>query len=153
MKLKIWLIRLGVGFIVAAVSPIILAGALTLLPALTDMVVSDLLNLTMNTAKIAGYAVTAFVIFVLIVLYQLIAQPLISQFDEDDREEGSVKWFNVSKGFGFVTRESGEDVFVHFRSIRGRGHRSLQEGQRVRFGVVESSKGLQAEDVTIMRQR
>jgi len=93
------------------------------------------------------------VFLILVIIYQFIAQPLVSQFDEDDREEGQVKWFNVSKGFGFVTRESGEDVFVHFRSIRGRGHRSLQEGQRVRFGVVESSKGLQAEDVTILRQK
>ena len=84
---------------------------------------------------------------------QVIAKPLVAKFDEDDREDGQVKWFNVSKGFGFVTRENGEDVFVHFRSIRGRGHRSLQEGQRVRFGVVESSKGLQAEDVTIIGQK
>ncbi len=69
----------------------------------------------------------------------------------DDRELGSVKWFNVSKGFGFITRENGDDVFVHFRNIRGRGHRSLSEGQRVKFYVRESDKGLQAEDVSIVR--
>lgn len=69
----------------------------------------------------------------------------------DDRETGSVKWFNVSKGFGFITRENGDDVFVHFRNIRGRGHRSLNEGQRVKFYVRESDKGLQAEDVSILR--
>ncbi|KAA0873861.1 cold-shock protein [Nitrincola tapanii] len=69
----------------------------------------------------------------------------------DDRETGSVKWFNVSKGFGFITRENGDDVFVHFRNIRGRGHRSLNEGQKVRFYVRESDKGLQAEDVSILR--
>ncbi|MBP0048426.1 cold-shock protein [Marinobacterium sp. AK62] len=61
-----------------------------------------------------------------------------------------VKWFNVSKGFGFITRDNGDDVFVHFRNIRGRGHRSLNEGQKVRFNVRESEKGLQAEDVSVV---
>jgi CspA family cold shock protein len=70
----------------------------------------------------------------------------------DSREEGVVKWFNGTKGFGFITRDNDEDVFVHFRSIRGRGHRTLHEGQRVRFGVVDSEKGLQAEDVSVIRQ-
>ena len=70
----------------------------------------------------------------------------------DAREQGVVKWFNGTKGFGFITRENDEDVFVHFRSIRGRGHRTLHEGQRVRFGVVMSDKGLQAEDVSVMRE-
>ena len=68
----------------------------------------------------------------------------------DDREGGVVKWFNVTKGFGFITRDQGDDVFVHFRSIRGTGHRSLTEGQRVKFEVVESDKGLQAEDVSVI---
>lgn len=72
-------------------------------------------------------------------------------YENDDRELGTVKWFNVSKGFGFITRENGDDVFVHFRNIRGRGHRSLSEGQRVRFNARESDKGLQAEDVSIVR--
>ena len=66
---------------------------------------------------------------------------------EPSRETGTVKWFNASKGFGFITRESGDDVFVHFRSIRGKGHRVLRDGQRVEFFVSESDKGLQAEDV------
>lgn len=70
---------------------------------------------------------------------------------DDSREVGLVKWFNVSKGFGFITRENGEDVFVHFRNIRGRGHRSLSEGQKVRFNVRQGDKGLQAEDVSVMR--
>ncbi len=63
------------------------------------------------------------------------------------REEGEVKWFNVSKGFGFITRQSGDDIFVHFRSIRGDGHRTLADGQRVSFVVTQREKGLQAEDV------
>jgi len=71
--------------------------------------------------------------------------------ENDDREQGTVKWFNVSKGFGFITRGEDDDVFVHFRNIRGRGHRSLAEGQKVRFHVRESDKGLQAEDVSVVR--
>lgn len=65
-----------------------------------------------------------------------------------DRVKGTVKWFNNSKGYGFIERENGDDVFVHFRAIRGEGHRSLQEGQTVEFSVVQSPKGLQAEDVS-----
>ncbi len=63
------------------------------------------------------------------------------------REQGEVKWFNVSKGYGFVTRSSGEDIFVHFRSIQGEGRRVLREGQAVEFTVTEGDKGPQAEDV------
>lgn len=69
-----------------------------------------------------------------------------------DRETGTVKWFNTSKGFGFISRDSGEDVFVHFRAIRGEGHRVLMEGQRVEFVVMQRDKGLQAEDVIAARQ-
>lgn len=67
------------------------------------------------------------------------------------RESGSVKWFNANKGFGFITRDNGDDVFVHFRSIRGKGHRVLHDGQRVEFILSESDKGLQAEDVAVAR--
>ena len=63
------------------------------------------------------------------------------------REMGTVKWFNTSKGFGFISRDSGDDVFVHFRAIRGEGHRVLVEGQRVEFSIMMRDKGLQAEDV------
>lgn len=66
------------------------------------------------------------------------------------RETGTVKWFNTSKGFGFISRDSGDDIFVHFRAIRGEGHRVLVEGQRVEFAVVQRDKGLQAEDVMII---
>ena len=68
---------------------------------------------------------------------------------DKSRESGTVKWFNTSKGFGFITRDTGDDVFVHFRSIRGQGHRTLFEGQRVEFNITEGEKGLQAEDVAI----
>ena len=68
---------------------------------------------------------------------------------DNSRESGTVKWFNTSKGFGFITRDNGDDVFVHFRSIRGQGHRTLFEGQRVEFNITDGDKGLQAEDVAI----
>ncbi|EPK8840588.1 cold-shock protein [Pseudomonas aeruginosa] len=64
-----------------------------------------------------------------------------------DREVGTVKWFNDAKGYGFIQRDSGPDVFVHYRAIRGEGHRSL-EGQKVEFSVIQGQKGLQAEDVS-----
>jgi cold shock protein len=63
------------------------------------------------------------------------------------REQGKVKWFNISKGFGFITKDDGEEIFVHFRSIRGEGRRGLRDGQRVSFIVAQSDKGPQAEDV------
>lgn len=63
------------------------------------------------------------------------------------RQHGTVKWFNVSKGFGFITRDDGEEIFVHFRSIRGGGRRGLRDGQKVSFIVADSDKGPQAEDV------
>ena len=64
-----------------------------------------------------------------------------------ERESGTVKWFNDSKGFGFIEREQGEDVFVHFRSIRGEGYRTLKQGARVEFDLSQTDKGYQAEDV------
>ncbi|MFZ5657047.1 MAG: cold-shock protein [Pseudomonadota bacterium] len=63
------------------------------------------------------------------------------------RESGTVKWFNDAKGFGFISRENGEDVFVHFRAIQTQGFKSLKEGQRVTFTVTQGQKGLQAEAV------
>ncbi len=60
---------------------------------------------------------------------------------------GTVKWFNAEKGFGFITTEEGEDVFVHFSQIQKDGFKSLEEGEEVEFEVVEGEKGLQAENV------
>jgi CspA family cold shock protein len=62
-------------------------------------------------------------------------------------EQGTVKWFNDAKGYGFISRENGEDVFVHFSAIQSGGFKSLQEGQRVQFSVTKGPKGLQAENV------
>ena len=66
------------------------------------------------------------------------------------RKQGTVKWFNSSKGFGFIQRQSGEDVFVHFSAIQGDGYKSLNEGQAVEFEVTKGPKGLQAANVTAL---
>ena len=62
--------------------------------------------------------------------------------------QGTVKWFNAEKGFGFITRDGGDDVFVHHTAIIGEGYRSLDEGQKVSFDVTQGQKGLQASNVT-----
>ena len=64
------------------------------------------------------------------------------------RLKGKVKWFNGSKGYGFIEREGGEDVFVHFSAISGEGYKSLEEGEEVEFGLTEGKRGPQAENVT-----
>ena len=61
--------------------------------------------------------------------------------------EGTVKWFNDSKGYGFISQEGGQDIFVHFSAIQGEGFKSLKEGERVSFEVVQGPKGLQAGNV------
>jgi CspA family cold shock protein len=66
-----------------------------------------------------------------------------------ERKTGTVKWFNASKGYGFIEREDGPDVFVHFSAIRGEGFRNLEEGQMVEFNVEQGPKGLQATDVAV----
>ena len=65
------------------------------------------------------------------------------------REKGTVKWFNGAKGYGFIQRSTGEDVFVHFSAIEASGYRTLDEGARVSFVVKRGPKGLQAEQVTL----
>ena len=69
-------------------------------------------------------------------------------YSSSDRETGTVKWFNVRKGYGFITRDAGDDVFVHFRNIEGSGRRAIEEGQRVSFVVTDGDKGLQADEVS-----
>lgn len=67
-----------------------------------------------------------------------------------DREQGVVKWFNGAKGYGFIARESGEDVFVHYSAIVGDGFRNLEEGQQVEFTVTQGNKGPQAQNVVVI---
>ena len=66
------------------------------------------------------------------------------------KERGTVKWFNAAKGYGFIQRSAGEDVFVHFSAIQSEGYRSLDEGATVEFKVKNGPKGLQAEEVTVV---
>ncbi len=68
----------------------------------------------------------------------------------DQKQTGTVKWFNESKGFGFIEREEGNDVFVHFRAIVGDGFKTLREGQQVSFDVTQGQKGPQAENVEVV---
>ncbi len=63
-------------------------------------------------------------------------------------EKGTVKWFNGSKGYGFITREQGDDIFVHYKAIEGEGYKSLEEGEQVQFDVEQGPKGLQAANVS-----
>lgn len=67
-----------------------------------------------------------------------------------NRETGTVKWFNDEKGFGFITPESGADLFVHYRSIQSAGFKSLKEGQQVSFIAVQGQKGMQADEVQVI---
>jgi CspA family cold shock protein len=69
------------------------------------------------------------------------------EFVMSERKTGTVKWFNDAKGFGFISQEGGDDLFVHFRAIQGTGFKSLQEGQKVSFVVTKGPKGLQADQV------
>lgn len=66
------------------------------------------------------------------------------------QEMGTVKWFDANKGYGFILRDSGPEIFVHYRSIQGEGHRVLYEGQRVKFVIAQGRKGLQAEEVVVI---
>jgi cold shock protein len=76
--------------------------------------------------------------------------PPVIQEKAKMREQGKVKWFNNSKGYGFIGRETGPDVFVHYTAIAGDGYRSLQENQKVEFEVVKGPKGPQAENVQVL---
>lgn len=138
-----------------------------LLKLITSLVLALIANLLITLATDAAEAPFNSLI-VAIVFVSCFSMALISpalgkikrQGDVDDkfsnsaataaRESGTVKWFNVSKGYGFVTRHTGEDIFVHFRSIRGKGRRSLREGQSIEFIVAIGDKGPQAEDVELL---
>jgi CspA family cold shock protein len=68
-----------------------------------------------------------------------------------DRQTGKVKWFNNTKGYGFIEQNDGEDIFVHYSAIQSEGYRTLDEGQEVEYSVIDSPKGLQAENVIFAR--
>ena len=69
-----------------------------------------------------------------------------------ERETGSVKWFDAKKGYGFITREGAEDIFIHFSGIEGDGYRILIDGQKVEFDVIEGKKGLEAKNVVVINE-
>lgn len=104
---------------------------------------------------LSNFPIIALSLFVIVLISSFSTQssPKVTHTNgqRSEREKGKVKWFSASKGFGFITRDSGDDVFVHFRSIRGEGHRVLRDGQRVEFEVSEGEKGLQADDVIVAR--
>lgn len=113
--------------------------------------INESFTLLMSPANTKLWLISFLSIFIACALYALTSTSRSSSAHtviSGDQERGTVKWFNAAKGFGFITRENGEDVFVHFRSIQGKGHRSLGEGQPVIFSVAEGDKGLQAVDVT-----
>lgn len=130
--------------------PIFIAIILTLL-ASAPLYLLSAEPLQLTTANLPILLLSLFVLLLLAAFWGARARvnDLQAQTADSSRESGSVKWFNANKGFGFITRDSGDDVFVHFRSIRGKGRRILRDGQRVEFAVVESDKGLQAEDVAV----
>ncbi len=126
-------------------SALLLIGALIpIFASLISPAAASLLTLAIGIS-IAG--VCLFTLLTLASQLRFTSKGHSSGNDNSARETGTVKWFNTSKGFGFISRDQGEDVFVHFRAIRGDGHRVLEEGQRVEFIVARREKGLQAEDV------
>ena len=98
-------------------------------------------------SDVAFWLTLTVMVFLPALLMIIMALPPLPTRVKGPRETGTVKWFNATKGFGFITRAHGDDVLVHYRSIRGEGHRTLREDQRVEFVVVTGEKGLQAEDV------
>ncbi len=109
---------------------------------------TESIAMLMDKAQLPLWIISFVSIFVACTITQLLGGSSSESIEVGDgREVGTVKWFNAAKGFGFITRESGEDIFVHFRSIQGKGHRSLGEGQKVTFEVAEGDKGLQAVEV------
>ena len=104
--------------------------------------------ITTNYAKLWAISFISTLIAALLAVKTTTSASGSSSVIKNGQERGTVKWFNAAKGFGFITRENGEDIFVHFRSIQGKGHRSLGEGQAVIFSVTDGEKGLQAVDVS-----
>ena len=118
-----------------------------------------------EVAGVSGYFTVIFVLVAVAILMNTLvlagrrrrarnSGTIVENDTDDGRERGTVKWFNMKKGFGFITWErdhGSEDVFVHFRSIRGQGYRTLVEGQRVKFTVMPGQKGPQAEDVSLVK--
>lgn len=154
--------KLLVSALVALPFPYVLLIASQLAGALpNNLGASSFLSSEQGTA----FYIVAWLIFLAAALIASIAGESTKSVEESESEEqeanfsdspegaesGSVKWFNVNKGFGFITTDGGEDVFVHFRSIRGHGRRSLRQGQLVRFDLSDGDKGKQADNVSVIK--
>ena len=131
--------------------------ASALVIALVLALLATLIELAIRVPPVLAYfsiALLAAIVTLLLPLRsaRVRSKPAVTAVEEIARKErGSVKWFSASKGFGFITRDNGGDIFVHFRSITGNGQRILHEGQRVEFEVTAGSKGPQAEDVVALK--
>ncbi len=104
-----------------------------------------------NTALLAAAALIAAAILFTLIKYFVTRAPNKPKRNRkltSGKIQGTVKWFNYKKGFGFIQQPNGDDVFVHHRSIVGKGRKSLREGQKVMMDIVEGNKGLQAENVS-----
>lgn len=132
--------------------PVAIAAVTTLLGCIPLYIIATR-EFTLTTNNLPLLALSLFILVLIAVFWSRVASSPHSSSSNSvnpgaPRETGIVKWFNSSKGFGFITRDSGDDIFVHFRAIRGEGHRVLRDGQRVEFAVSEGDKGLQADDVS-----
>ncbi|SDM10455.1 cold-shock DNA-binding protein family [Franzmannia pantelleriensis] len=157
MNRKVFVRSIIISLLLAAPAPLLI----TLFVSFTGGLLSQQLLASLELGGVAVvYVAVAAAVFLLLLIATSAAQVLapssspasavLADIENDDREIGEVKWFNVNKGYGFITRDNGDDVFVHFRAIRGKGHRTLAEGQKVRYHVVENERGLQADDVTVI---
>ncbi|WP_110655200.1 cold-shock protein [Salinicola halimionae] len=140
-------------------SPLLIGLLITLISSMLATDLTWFLNVEGVSAMYGATVIAVFIVLWLGTLAMALLSPatpkavtaaMLADVENDDRELGEVKWFNVNKGYGFITRTDGEDVFVHFRAIRGKGHRTLAEGQKVRYHVIENDRGLQADDVTVI---
>ena len=126
-------------FLVKLIAALLLAAIATLIAQISS---GSALFSAASLSSLLGFFLVSLASFLFSPWLPVIVEKLTPQ-----RETGTVKWFNANKGYGFNTRANGEDVFVHFRSIRGKGRRSLTEGESVQFVLAQGDKGAQAEDV------
>lgn len=126
-------------FLVKLIAALLLAAIATLIAQISS---GSALFSAASLSSLLGFFLVSLASFLFSPWLPVIVEKLTPQ-----RETGTVKWFNANKGYGFITRANGEDVFVHFRSIRGKGRRSLTEGESVQFVLAQGDKGAQAEDV------